>query len=265
MDVLSVTVLAILVFGVAFITANLGLGGGILYVPTLLSPLWTGDQSIAAPISLSLVMVTGIASTLNHARKGLVDPRLVALLVPAAAAGALLGVAFNLAIPKQIFLAMFIVVIVAAGIRMLQDWAGSRDMARRDDDSKLTRGREVASGSAGAASGFLSSSLGVGGGLTNVPILVYGLGRSPRKAIGTSSAVIVPTALVGLSAYLRAGTLGPPDFVLIAILAPLVFVGAFVGSRWGLARLRDRSVELAFIIVVFLSAASFVYELVLSL
>ncbi len=265
MDVLSVAIIAVLVFAVAFVTANLGLGGGILYVPILLSPLWTDEKSIAVPISLSLVLATGIASTWNHARKGLVEPRLVALLVPAAAVGALVGVAFNLAIPKQLFLAMFVVVIVAAGIRMLRDWARSADADGRDDDTKLTPARKVASGSAGAASGFLSSSLGVGGGLANVPILIYGLGRSPRKAIGISSAVIIPTAIVGFAAYLGAQTLGPPDFVLIAILWPLVLVGAFVGSRWGLAKLRDRSVELAFIIVVFLSAANFAYDIVASL
>jgi len=83
--------------------------------------------------------------------------------------------------------------------------------------------------------------MGIGGGLLNVPLLVYVLGRKTRKAIGTSSLLIIPTAAVGFVAYvidlaLRPGGFAwPSEFVLIPILMPVVFGGRVrwiaVGSR----------------------------------
>ena len=43
---------------------------------------------------------------------------------------------------------------------------------------------------------------------------------------------------------------------------PVVFIGAYVGSRWGLARLKTRSVALIFILVLFLAAGKLVFDLV---
>ena len=55
----------------------------------------------------------------------------------------------------------------------------------------------------GIVSGFLAGLLGIGGGSIIVPALVYGLPQMgvnspeiPRIAIGTSMAVIIPTAIV---------------------------------------------------------------------
>ena len=265
MDAVSAAIIAVLVFAVAFVYANLGLGGGLLYVPILLSPLWTDDTAVAVPISLSLVVATGVASTWNHSRAGYVEPRIVGLMVPAAVLGVVVGVAFTLNAPKEIFLAAFIAVILVVGVKMLWDWARHPSTGDADDPAKLTPARKAASGSAAAASGFLSGGLGIGGGLANVPILVYGLGRSARRAIGTSSAIIVPTAIVGFAAYVAAQTLDSTDYVLIVVLWPLVFVGAFVGSRLGLARLRTRSVALAFILVLFIAAGKLIYDLIAAL
>jgi len=53
----------------------------------------------------------------------------------------------------------------------------------------------------------------------------------------------------------------PPDFILIPILFPIVFLGAYLGSRWGLQALRTRPVALIFIVVLFIAAAKLVYDL----
>jgi uncharacterized membrane protein YfcA len=109
--------------------------------------------------------------------------------------------------------------------------------------------------------------MGIGGGLLNVPLLVYVLGRKTRKAIGTSSLLIIPTAAIGFVAYLAGLALRPTGFawpnayVLIPLLMPVVFVGAYVGSRWGLATLKTRSVALIFIIVLFIAAVKLLIDL----
>ncbi|MEK6851806.1 MAG: TSUP family transporter, partial [Candidatus Thermoplasmatota archaeon] len=72
---LTYAVIAILVFLVSFTFANVGLGGGGLYVPILLL-LYVDNDDLVVPISLSLAAATAISSTLNHWRKGFVDVRI---------------------------------------------------------------------------------------------------------------------------------------------------------------------------------------------
>src|SRR3989442_14624524 len=86
MDALILLIQAVLIFGVAFIYSNLGLGGGLLFVPILLS---TGvpDKDLAVPISPTLAIATATSSVINHHRHGLLDFREGGDLL----AGALLG------------------------------------------------------------------------------------------------------------------------------------------------------------------------------
>jgi uncharacterized membrane protein YfcA len=264
-DPVTLLLIAVLVFAVSFVYANLGLGGGLLYVPimVLLLPNETYPHQVIVPISLTFTIATALTSAYNHRRKGFVDVRLGLLLLSGALLGAVLGTVFNLRTSRPVFLAFFVAIIVLVGVKMLHDWRRNANGVDEDDDGKLTRGRKGASSVATLASGFLSGSMGIGGGLVNVPLMVYVLGRRTRTAIGTSSFMIVTTALVGFLAFNLFGTPQPIDFSLIAMVWPVVFVGAFVGSRWGLAKLRARTVALIFILVLFLAAAFMVADLLL--
>jgi len=266
-DLLILTIQAVLIFAVAFIYANLGLGGGLLFVPILLST-GVASKDVAVPISLTLTIATAASSVINHHRLGLVDFRLGRLLVAGALFGAVVGTFFTLLVlDEKTFKAFFAGVLLLFGAYMVLDWTRNRRSIDEDDDSKLTRPRLIATAGATAGSGFLSGSMGIGGGLLNVPLLVYVLGRKTRKAIGTSSLLIIPTAAVGFVAYLAGlafrptGFAVPDAYVLIPVLMPIVFVGAYVGSRWGLATLKTRSVALIFIIVLFIAAVKLLIDL----
>jgi len=266
-DALLLLIQAVLIFGVAFIYSNLGLGGGLLFVPILLSTS-VPDKDLAVPISLTLTIATATSSVINHHRRGLVDFRLGGVLLAGALLGAVVGTVFTLKVLNQeTFEAFFAAVLIVFGVYMVRDWVKNARSVDEDDDSAMTPPRVAATAAATTGSGFLSGSMGIGGGLLNVPLLAYVLGRKTRKAIGTSSLLIIPTAAVGFVAYvvdlaLRPGGFAwPAEFVLIPILMPVVFVGAYVGSRWGLETLRTRSVALIFIIVLFIAAAKLVYDL----
>lgn len=267
MDALLLLVQAALIFGVAFIYSNLGLGGGLLFVPILLS---TGipAKDLVVPISLTLTIATAASSVVNHHRRGLVDFHLGSLLVAGAVVGALVGTFFTLKVlDERTFIVFFTAVLLLFGAYMIRDWLKNARSVDEDDDASLTRPRIAATAAATTGSGFLSGSMGIGGGLLNVPLLVYVLGRKTRKAIGTSSLLIIPTAGVGFAAYLLdlalepSGFAWPAEFRLIPVLMPIVFVGAYVGSRWGLEKLQTRSVALMFILVLFIAAAKLILDL----
>src|SRR5207245_9180076 len=107
MDALLLLIQAVLIFGVAFIYSNLGLGGGLLFVPILLS---TGvpDKDLAVPISLTLTIATATSSVINHHRRGLVDFRLGGVLLAGALLGAVVGTVLTLKLLTQETLQAFL-------------------------------------------------------------------------------------------------------------------------------------------------------------
>lgn len=78
----------------------------------------------------------------------------------------------------------------------------------------------------GLMAGFLSGLLGIGGGVIIVPALVLLLGFAMRTAIGTSLAIVVPTALAGAILHFREGNLHLGIVLYVSI-------AAVAGSRLG--------------------------------
>jgi len=103
---------------------------------------------------------------------------------------------------EKTFKVFFAGVLLLFGAYMVLDWIRNpavRRRGRRPPVDVASIGRDAG---ATTGSGFLSGSMGIGGGLLNVPSSSYVLGRKTRKAIGTSSLLIIPTAAVGFVAYL---------------------------------------------------------------
>ena len=96
----------------------------------------------------------------------------------------------------------------------------------------------------GAAAGFVSGLLGVGGGVVLVPGMVWSQAISQRRAIANSLLAIIPISIVGVAVYyLAAGH--HVRFDLGIVLA----VGGVAGARVGAAiaqKVSDRQLQVAF-------------------
>ena len=79
----------------------------------------------------------------------------------------------------------------------------------------------------GLVSGIFSGIFGVGGGVVMIPGMVYLMKLPVKTAIGTSLAVIVPTAIAGSAKHLHSGNV---DLKVVAMLAPLAIVGGLFGA-----------------------------------
>ncbi len=79
----------------------------------------------------------------------------------------------------------------------------------------------------GLMGGFVGGLFGVGGGILFVPLLILLYKCDPHVAIGTSLAVIVPTALSGTLKNVQAGTV---DWKIFAVLAALAIAGSWLGA-----------------------------------
>ena len=94
----------------------------------------------------------------------------------------------------------------------------------------------------GLAAGFLSGVLGVGGGIVIVPLLVAAAGYGPKRAMSTSLAAILLTAIAAAASHAQAGNVAWRDAALIGMPA---VVGALLGA-WIHQRVTARNVTLAF-------------------
>lgn len=260
-DLAVLPLVGFLLFLVAFVYSNLGMGGGHLFVPILLTFLFPVKE-VVVPMSLALTIATALPATYNHYTRGLVRPKLAAILVGGALMGVIIGALFTLASSREVFLVFFSAVLIAVGLKMLRDWLRRVETIEHNDDARMTRSRLGLSSGATLSSGFLAGSLGIGGGVVNVPIMVYMLGRKTRLAIGTSTLMIIPISTMGILSYMAFG--GPPlDLSVLAILWPPVLLGSFLGSHWGLQKLKSRSVALIFILVLFVAAGKLLSDLAL--
>lgn len=80
----------------------------------------------------------------------------------------------------------------------------------------------------GLLAGFVSGSLGVGGGIITVPALVFIMGFSQHQAQGTSLALLaVPVVLPAVYNYYKSGFV---DIRVALILIAAFLVGGYLGS-----------------------------------
>ena len=79
----------------------------------------------------------------------------------------------------------------------------------------------------GFGAGFLSGTIGIGGGLLFVPTMTVGFGASQAVAQGTSLVAIIPTAIVGGVTHFRRGNVLPRPALLMGGGG---VVGAVIGA-----------------------------------
>ena len=79
----------------------------------------------------------------------------------------------------------------------------------------------------GLASGIASGLFGVGGGIVMVPAMMFFMGVPIKTAVGTSLAVIIPTALMGSYKHFTQGNV---DWKIALSLAPMAIIGGYSGA-----------------------------------
>jgi uncharacterized membrane protein YfcA len=86
----------------------------------------------------------------------------------------------------------------------------------------------------GLASGITSGMFGVGGGIVMVPAMLYLLSppiRDIKQAIGTSLAVIIPTAIVGTFKHHHSDAqVSNVHWQVVLWLAPTAILGSYLGA-----------------------------------
>lgn len=240
---MSYVLLALLGLVVGTFGTLVGAGGGFILTPVLLILYPSLSAATVTSISLLVVFFNALSDSAAYARLRRVDYRSGARFAAAGVPGSVLGALAIRSVPIRIFDTVMAIVLAAAAIAVIR----LRPHAERPHPRGRTVQRELTDRlgieyryrvplrrgtfySAGV--GFLSSFLGIGGGIVHVPLLVGALGFPTHIATATSHFVLVFITGAGSATHLLSGALRVGDGLRRALaLSVGVLPGAQIGAR----------------------------------
>ena len=233
MDLLQLLILAVLGTLGGALSGVAGVGGGIVFVPTLVYAAgWDIKEAVAA--SLVIVIFSSLSGTVRNQRsEDPVDWRATAVLSLAVAPASLIGVYISTVSSTTLVQFVFAAVLLALAYPTARGRGPSAQ--RKETSLPLVL-------LAGVGIGALAGLVGIGGGVVLVPLLTLGFGLRTKRAISTSLAVVLFTGIVASIGYIVGG------FWDLVSLPPLI-LGSMVGAWFGVRlreRLPDKTVRLGF-------------------
>jgi uncharacterized membrane protein YfcA len=215
----------------------IGAGGGFLLLPLLLFLYPHEPPGVLTGISLTVVFANALSGSVAYARMRRVDVRAGLMFAMAGIPGAVLGAVVTSRLDRRVFDPLFgIVLLIGAAVILVHPKEDPRPSSSRgvrtlvESDGTVHRYKpRVALGAAiSVLVGFVSSLLGIGGGILHVPVMVYLLGFPIHIATATSHFVLAILALVGVLTHLADGSLKAG----LGRALPLG-AGALVGAQGG--------------------------------
>lgn len=235
MDLL-VIITFVLILLIAVTMSMVGKGGGNFYV---LAMVLTGiSMHHAATTSQLIMMATSVTSMIVFSRNKKVDWKLALIIDPPTDIMAFVGGYFAGYMEgttlKLIFALMLILVSVVMFIPVKEKAIEKKSTFgfwhRRFNGYDYTVNLWLTLPIT-AAVGFFAGAVGISGGAFKIPLMVMLCGIPMEIAIGTSSAMVAVTALMGFSGHMINGSFDPSYAIPLVVAA---VVGGLIGSRFAL-------------------------------
>jgi uncharacterized membrane protein YfcA len=218
--------------GVGLFGTLIGAGGGFILVPLLLilEPRTPPDRITA--LSLAVVFFNAASGSYAYAKMKRIDYHAALWFAGATIPGAIIGALVTTYIPRSVFQMGFGALLLAGSIFLVFKPEPRPRQGEAHPDLVKVRFKWGVLLSVGV--GFLSSMLGIGGGIIHVPALVHLIGFSVHTATATSHMVLAISALAGTLTNIAQGHLAG-----MAGQVTWASVGVIVGAQFG-ARLSNR-------------------------
>jgi uncharacterized membrane protein YfcA len=241
----------------------IGAGGGFLLVPLLLLLYPQENPEVVTSISLAVVFFNAASGSWAYARMRRIDYRAALFFSLAAVPGAVLGALSTSFIPRRLFDGILGVVMLAVAVYLLVRPRGeghSADLAAAEPGD-LT-GERAAGPPAhrrrtglgmllSVMVGYVSSLLGIGGGIVHVPLLARVLRFPVHVATATSHMILAVMALAGTVVHIATGTFTHGYRRTVALAIGVIVgaqLGAYVSNRiHGRWIIRSLAVALVFV------------------
>jgi len=210
-----------------------GRGGGNFYVPILIAA--GASMNVAATSAQLILMTTAIVATLVFHKYKTVDWKLALMIDPPTDIMAFVGGYFAHSFAGYHLKFLFAILLVLASFFMLRPikehincdkkrfgyW--NRSFGEYNYGVNLWVAIPIT-----AAVGFFAGMIGISGGSFKIPLMVLACGVPMRIAVGTSSAMVAVTALMGFAGHSIAGDF---NFMWSIPLACVAVIGGLLGGR----------------------------------
>ena len=211
-------IISTLAFGFSFFFALGGIGSALALVPVL---HWYGlPMAVVKPIGLIVNTLSMTGASVDNIKNHRLDFKMGIPIIIASSLLAPLGAFISTLISSRVVLLVFVGFLCFSSLMMLF-FRPSHSGAYRQDRPVL------APALIGAAAGFLSGLLGVGGGGLISPLMIM-LGFNPKK-VATITAFVVPfSSLIAFIAYALLGTVNWAVLIPASLAA---YAGGVFGTR----------------------------------
>jgi len=230
------TTTIIIIFIIAISMSMVGKGGGNFYVIAL---VLTGiSMHDAATTSQLIILATALTSMIVFNKHKKVDWKLALIIDPPTDVMAFVGGYFaeflQVTTLKLVFAIVLVIISIVMFIPVKEKTISPK--AKVGYWHRYFNGYDYTVNlwltlPITAAVGFFAGAVGISGGAFKIPLMVILCGIPMEIAIGTSSAMVAVTALMGFSGHMVNGSINP-SFVLPLIVVAIV--GGFIGSRFAL-------------------------------
>jgi uncharacterized protein len=231
--------------GVGAYGTLIGAGGGFVLMPVLLLLYPNQSADLLTSISLAVVFFNALSGSEAYAMMKRIDYRSGLMFAAATIPGAIIGAINTSYIPRRLFDLIFGIMLVAAAIFLcgkprqgvatckpsrLDRFCTTRHLVDSHGTEYNYSFNSFVGMSISTVVGYVSSFLGIGGGIIHVPALSYFLGFPVHVATATSHFVLAIMALTGTIVHILSGTFAHGAHRTIA-LAIGVLIGAQVGAH----------------------------------
>lgn len=228
-------------------SGSLGLGGALLATPFIrflgVSPY------LAIGTTVPVLFPTTLTGAWTYHRSGLVDLRAAGWTSLGGIVGAAFGALTTRQINGHLLMLLTAAILIVLSVRM---FPGRRD---EEESAPKPAPQALAFVGLGAAAGFFSGLLGIGGGFLIVPVFIRIFGMPVKTALGTSLSVITVMTVPNIVAHAYVGNI---DWLIAFLLAIGVIPGALIGARLSI-RAPERTLRIAVPLAVLVVALAYVY------
>jgi hypothetical protein len=219
----------------------IGAGGGFILVPALLLLYPDESPEVITSISLAVVFFNALSGSWAYARMGRIDYKSGLLFATAAIPGAIVGALSTAWMPRHLFDTLFGLLMVAASVFLFLHPGRTQEAAGRGRNNHVVKTLVEKNGVVHNFSynpkvgvglsffvGYISSALGIGGGIVHVPVLVRVLNFPVHVATATSHFILAIMALTGTLVHVATGSFSHGVNRTLAL-----GVGALLGAQVG--------------------------------
>ena len=254
-------IVAVVLLCIAIVMTLTGRGGGNFYVPVLVG---AGEpMHEAATTGQSILMLAAFAGMLIFHKHKMVDWKLALVIDPPTDIMAFVGGYYSQLVSGTSLKFVLSGLLVLAGFCMLikvkdRPISCAKRLGfwhRRYADEEYVVNLWLAIPITGAV-GLAAGAVGISGGSFKVPLMVLLCGVPMRVAVGTSSAMVAATALMGFLGHTASGHFNPQWAVPIASIA---VIGGLLGGKFAL-RTKPQKLKKLFAYTTLAAAAFMVFN-----